>query len=189
MFPSATIAISLLNRLLEKEGWGRQRLQSFCGQTALIEAGPIRLAMTVDDSGLLRKASPEEPPAVTISFDGEVPVKLLTDPASLLANARLTGAANFAETLSFVFRNLRWDYEADLATVVGDIPAHRLTKLISHGLDWHRSAIRRISSNISEYANEESELIVSGRVFLAFGHEVDCLRDDVARLEKRISKL
>lgn len=189
MFPSTTIAISLLNRLLEREEWGRQRLQSFCGQTALIEAGPIQLAMTVEDSGLLRRALPEELPTVTISFGTEAPVKLLTDPAGLLATARLTGAANFAETLAFVFRNLRWDYEADLATVVGDIPAHRLTRLISQGFDWHRSAVRRIGSNIAEYANEESELIVSGRSLLAFGHEVDCLRDDVARLEKRISKL
>lgn len=189
MFPSTTIAISLLNHLLEREEWARKRLQSYCGQTALIEGGPIQLAMTVDDSGLLRKALPEELPTVTISFGSDAQVKLLTDPASLLATARLTGAANFAETLAFVFRNLRWDYEADLAAVVGDIPAHRLTRLISQGLDWHRSAVRRISSNIAEYATEESELTISGPALLAFGHGVDCLRDDVARLEKRISKL
>lgn len=189
MFPSATTVISLLNRLLEREEWGRQRLQPFCGQTAVIEGGPIQLAMTVDNFGLLRKALSEELPTVTITFGSEAPVKLLTDPASLLSTARLAGAANFAETLAFVFRNLRWDYEADLAAVVGDIPAHRLTRLISHGLDWHRSAVRRISSNIAEYANEESELIVSGSTLHAFAHEVDCLRDDLARLEKRISKL
>ena len=79
MFPSATTVISLLNRLLEREEWGRQRLQPFGGQTAVIEGGPIQLAMTVDNSGLLRKALPEELPTVTISFGSEAPVKLLTD--------------------------------------------------------------------------------------------------------------
>lgn len=185
----AAIILNLLNCLLEREDWGRQRLQSFYGQTALIEGGPIHLAMTVDNSGLLRMALPDEGPTVTISFGPQAPIKLLTDPAGLFASARLTGAANFAETLAFVFRNLRWDYEADIAALVGDIPAHRLARLISHGVNWHHSAAHRLNSNLTEYLTEESVLVTPARDLLTFGHDIDCLRDDLARLEKRLSKL
>lgn len=185
----AAIILTLLNRLLERESRGRQRLQSFRGQTALIEGGPIDLAMTVDDSGLLRMALPDEAPTVTISFGPQAPIKLLTDPDGLFASARLTGAANFAETLAFVFRNLRWDYEADIAVLLGDIPAHRLTSLISQGFNWHRTTVQRLRSNLAEYLTEESAQITPTRELLTFGHNVDCLRDDLARLEKRISRL
>ncbi len=97
MLPPGTIVVPLLNHLLEREDWARQRLRPFSGQTAQIEGGPINLVMTVDDTGLFRAAKPEEAPTVTISFGPEAPVKLLTEPAALFASARLSGAANFAE--------------------------------------------------------------------------------------------
>ena len=189
MLAPGTIVVPLLNHLLERDDWARQRLHPFSGQTAQIEGGPINLVMTVDDTGLFRAAKPEEAPTVTISFGPEAPVKLLTEPAALFASARLSGAANFAETLAFVFRNLRWDYEADLAGVIGDIPAHRLARLLADGVNWHRSATQRLGSNVGEYATEESGLVTSARDLLNFGNEIDRLRDDLARLEKRVSKL
>jgi ubiquinone biosynthesis protein UbiJ len=189
MLAPATVVIPLLNHLLEREDWARQRLQAFSGQTAQIEGGPIQLVMTVDDTGIFRAATLKEVPTVTISFGAEAPIKLLTEPASLFASARLTGAANFAETLAFVFRNLRWDYEADLAGVIGDIPARRLARLLADGVNWHRSAAQRAGANIAEYATEESALVTPGRDLVSFANEVDRLRDDLARLEKRVSRL
>lgn len=189
MLAPATAVIPLLNHLLEREDWARQRLQPFSGQTAQIEGGPIQLVMTVDDTGIFRAATLKEVPTVTISFGAEAPVKLLTEPASLFASARLTGAANFAETLAFVFRNLRWDYEADLAGVIGDIPARRLARLLADGVNWHRSAVQRVGANVAEYATEESALVTPSRDLVSFANEVDRLRDDLARLEKRVSRL
>ena len=189
MLAPATAVIPLLNHLLEREDWARQRLRPFSGQTAQIEGGPIQLVMTVDDTGIFRAATLKEVPTVTISFGAEAPVKLLTEPASLFASARLTGAANFAETLAFVFRNLRWDYEADLAGVIGDIPARRLVRLLADGVNWHRSAAQRVGANVAEYATEESALVTPSRDLVSFADEVDRLRDDLARLEKRVSRL
>ncbi len=189
MLAPSAIVLPLLNHLLSGEEWARLRLQPFRGQTALIEGGPIRLAMTVDDSGLFRTATREEAAAVTISFGPEAPVKLLTEPAGLFASARLSGAANFAETLAFVFRNLRWDYEGDLAGVIGDIPARRLARLLVDGINWHRSSVQRLGENFAEYVTEESLLLATARDLLRFAEEVDRLRDDLARLEKRVARL
>lgn len=189
MLAPGTIILPLLNHLLSGEDWARLRLQPFGGQTARIEGGPIRLAITVDDAGLFRAATPEATAAVTISFGPEAPVKLLTEPGSLFASARLSGTANFAETLAFVFRNLRWDYEGDLAGVIGDIPARRLARLLAEGINWHRSSVQRLGANFGEYATEESLLLAPARDLLRFAEEVDRLRDDLARLEKRVARL
>jgi ubiquinone biosynthesis accessory factor UbiJ len=183
------LLVPVLNHLLAHEDWARQRLGPYAGQTFRIEGGPAPLPMTVTESGSLRPASTEESPSVTVAFPVDAPVRLLFDAAGVLASAKLTGAANFAETLAFVFRNLRWDYEADLAGVVGDIPAHRIARLLGEGLAWQRSMLQRLGSNLTEFATEESALVTRASEMDLFCGDVDRLRDDLARLEKRISRL
>jgi len=181
--------LPFLNHLLTQETWPRQRLLPFIGQSATIEGGPLRVTITVDQNGLFTVAAPEATPDVTISFASDATFKFLSDPGSAFAAARLTGAANFAEALAFVFRNLRWDYEGDLSSVIGDIPATRLTRFLSAGVDKTRSAIRRLGANLSEYATEDSRLLASSRDITQFCAAVDLLRDDLARFEKRVAKL
>lgn len=184
-----SLVVSLLNRLLEYEAWPRQRLLPYSGQTATIEGGPLHIALTVDDGGLFSLASPGCPSDVTISFGTDAPFKLLADPASVFTSARLTGAASFAEALGFVFRNLRWDYEGDIAGIIGDIPARRMARFFADGIAWHRSALGRLGANLKEYATDESALLTSGRDITQFCDAVDLLRDDLARLEKRLALL
>lgn len=181
--------LPFLNHLLTQETWPRQRLLPFIGQSATIEGSPLRVTITVDQNGLFTVAAPEATPDVTISFASDATFKFLSDPGSAFAAARLTGAANFAEALAFVFRNLRWDYEGDLSSVIGDIPATRLTRFLSAGVDQTRSAIRRLGANLSEYATEDSRLLASSRDITQFCAAVDLLRDDLARFEKRVAKL
>jgi ubiquinone biosynthesis accessory factor UbiJ len=184
-----TLMLPFLNRLLEHEDWPRQRLSPFIGQTARIEGGPLKLALTVNENGLFSLAAQDSSPEVIISFGADAPFKLFADPGSVFTSARLSGAANFAETLAFVFRNLRWDYEGYLAGFFGDIPGRRLARLLANGAHWHRSAVQRLGTNVSEYVTEESQLLTPGREIAQFCASVDHLRDDLARLEKRLARL
>ena len=181
--------VPLLNHLLARENWARERLLPFAGQVACIEGLPFPLTMTVSDTGIFRSAGADAEAAVTIALPADAPFRLLNDPSSIFGAARLSGAANFAETLAFVFRNLRWDYEADLAAVIGDIPAHRLAKTLADGVAWQRSAAERLGRNAAEFATEEAGLVTPARDLAQFARAVDQLRDDLARLEKRVSRL
>ena len=183
------IFVPLLNHLLKQEDWARQRLKSYSAQTARIEGGPVQVTMTVDELGTFRPGKPDEIAAVTITLPSDAPFRMFSDPASIFGAARIIGSASFAETLAFVFRNLRWDYEADLAGIIGDIPARRVSRLLGEGAAWQRSAARKLGLNAAEFATEESGLVTSARDLTRFGQDVDQLRDDAARLEKRISKL
>ena len=185
----ADLFVPLLNHLLEHEAWARQRLIPFQGQTACIEGAPVQLTLTVDERGTFRPGKPDETVAVTISLPSDTPFKLLSDPSGVFSGARITGAANFAEALAFVFRNLRWDYEADMAEIIGDILAHRIARLLTESASWHRSAALRLGLNAAEFATEESGLVASAQDLARFARDVDQVRDDTARLEKRISKL
>jgi ubiquinone biosynthesis accessory factor UbiJ len=183
------LALPVLNHVLAASDWARVRLRPFTGQGFRIDGGPWPLALEVVDDGFLAEAAPASMPAVTISLGDGVIGDLLSNPQRAFASARLSGAANFAETLAFVFRNLRWDYEADLASIVGDIPARRLAGLLASGLEQQRKALANLGANVAEYLTEEGRMVTPQRDVRAFATGVDSLRDDVARLEKRIAAL
>jgi ubiquinone biosynthesis protein UbiJ len=116
-------------------------------------------------------------------------VRALVDRSKLFSSVKLGGSVDVAETLAFVFRNLKWDAEADLAAVIGDIPAHRLVKIGQSLAGSLQDAARNTAENIREYAVEESAMLIAPSDIRAFGEAVNRLRDDVARLEKRLAQL
>ncbi len=183
------LLVAALNHLLTGESWARERLRPFAGSGVRIDGGPLTLLLRIDTHGLLAPAATDMPAAVTLTLPADAPLRLLLDRASLFAGVRLAGAADLAEALAFVFRNLRWDVEADLAQLVGDIPARRLTLLGGRLAAGAGEGMRRLAANAGEYASAESGLLAGKESIAAFAAEVDALRDDLARLEKRIQRL
>jgi ubiquinone biosynthesis protein UbiJ len=188
--PAVTdLVVTVVNHLLATEDWARQRLVAFAGQSFRIEAGSLRLDLSIADEGWIAPAPMAEDPLVEIRFTHEALTEILADPARAFSAAQLSGSAQFAEALAFVFRNLRWDYEADLARLFGDIAAHRLAGGLRDGLSWQRETLARIGANAAEFVTEEASIVTPRRDVSRFGADVDALRDDLARLEKRIARL
>lgn len=178
-----------LNHLLRNEAWARERLRPHSGARVLIEASPFKLHLLIDEHGLLAAGERDQAPDVTLTLPADAPLRFMFDRSSLFSSVKLAGAADVAESLAFVFRNLRWDIEGDLAGVVGDIPARRISLLGARlGKELQESA-RKLGANIVEYTTEDSSLLAAGRDIESFGRAVDTLRDDFARLEQRIKRL
>lgn len=184
-------AISALNHLLSGETWARERLRAFAGQHARLQAGPVRLELLVDGEGYFRRpeAGHDVSPAVTIELPSDAPLRFVTDRNSIFAAARISGTADFAETLGFVFRNLRWDVEEDLSKVVGDVIAYRMVRAGEALMGWQKQAARNLAANTVEYLSEESGLIVPKREAVRFAGDLAELAEALERLEKRVSKL
>jgi len=189
IFQPERIVVPALNHLLGAESWASERLRPFVGQALRIEGGPLALSLIVDQHGFFALPEAAVEPAVSISLPADTPWRLLTDQSSIFAAARLSGAADFAETLGFVFRNLRWDAEGDLARLVGDIPARRLSMLGRRFVAWQASARQNLLANVAEYATEESALVVPARELQAFAAGVAGVSEDLVSLERRLKKL
>lgn len=185
----ASVLVGALNHLLAGAGWATERLRPFAGQTARIGCGPLNFDLTVTGQGDFHAGQAEGVPVVEIILPVDTPLRYFADPASVFAAARISGPADFAEVLAFVFRNLRWDAEADLARVIGDIPAYRLAKLARSTLAAQKEAARRLVANGAEYMVEEKAVLLSKAEFSAWATSVDRLRDDMERLDKRLKRL
>jgi hypothetical protein len=91
-----------------------------------------------------------------------------------------------AQEISFIARNLDWDFEEDLSQAVGDIAAHRIAggaRAVAHG---PRDAALRVAQGATEYWTEESPLIASRVKVEDFVARGLAAARRLERLEKRI---
>lgn len=184
----ASSAIAGLNHLLADAPWARERLAPFTGRVAVLRLKPLEVALGVDEDGYFNEAATTEP---DVSLDlplASLP-KALGGVDALMADIRISGNADFADALGFVLRQLRWDGEEALARLVGDIVAHRAVSTAREVAAWHRNTARNVVENLVEYFGEEQPLVVKKAALEDLAGDTAALRDDLARLEKRLKKL
>lgn len=182
--------VAAVNHVLARSPWARERLQPFAGQQFRIDASPFTLDASVSIDGVLASASETAEPDVILCLPlAEAPTVLSGGMDRLMNRVRISGNAEFAEALGFVFRNLSWDVEEDLSRVVGDIPAHRFVSGARALGSMQARAFEGLSGNLAEYLTEESGMIAARSEVEDFRDDVTRLRDAVARLDKRISRL
>lgn len=183
-------ALAAINHVLGQADWAREKLAAFAGRSARVVMPPFDANIVVLDNGYLSSPADDQTQAdVTINLPASSPLLLLQGLPTLMRAVKLSGSVDFAEALSFVIRNLKWDVEEDLSKVVGDIAAHRLVDGAKRFGTWNASAAQNLAGNFAEYFTEEQPLIAQSAAIADFSREVDRLRDDVARLEKRVARL
>ena len=181
-------AVAGLNHLLADAAWARQRLAPFAGRTAVFLVRPVEIGVGIDNEGYFTEAVTAEPD-VSLELPLASLPKAIGGVDALMADIRISGNADFADALGFVLRKLRWDGEEALARVVGDIAAHRAVGLARGVVDWQRSTAQRVVENLAEYFSEEQPMVVKHAALEALSGETTALRDDLARLDKRLRKL
>lgn len=178
-------AVAVLNRMLGREAWAREKLAPFAGRVVRLEALPFSMQWAVADGGTL-KASDDGEPSVTIGLAvSSLPFALL-DPQAATKDVRLQGDAEFAQALSFVLQNLRPEPEEELSRFIGDAAAMRVVGLVRLSASHWRQLAERMLENAANYVVTENPMVVGRDEVAAFVQDVARLRDDVARLEKRI---
>ncbi len=178
-----------INHILRATPRAMTRLQRFAGKTLAFKSGPFHLRLTVLASGEVDVSSAESIPDVTVTAPPILLPRLAASDEAAFKQAVFEGDAEFAAEIAFLARHLEWDVEEDLSKVVGDIAAHRIVSSANSLRQWRKDATARLGENFREYLTEERPALVPRRDMQEFLHEVDAVRDDVARLEKRLARL
>jgi len=183
--PAAT---AFINHLLRGAGWARDALKPFAGRTARFEVAPFALSLTVLENGETAPAAAAVEPAATIRLTPGLLLRLSARDETAWREIEVAGDAEFIAALNQVARNLRWDVEEDLSRVFGDVAAHRMAQSGRALQRWGEQAVENTGRSFAEYWTEEQPLIASRHDLDGFNRAVDQLRDDVARLEKRLEQ-
>jgi len=183
-------AIAGLNHLLSRQPLAAERLRPFAGQGVEIRCLPFPdLRLTILESGLLDRARGGTASALVVKLKpGALPLLLARDEGAR-GRIEIEGSADLASAVDTLLRTLVWDIEEDLSAVFGDVVAHRLASGGKALAAWQREAMLRLAENLAEYWVEEQPLLVRPADAEKFASEVEALRDETARLEKRIERL
>lgn len=144
-------------------------------------------------NGLLQAVSNPTEPTLILHVSAKALSDLVGSNGSLREQAfkavKITGDADLAQLIGRLAGQVRWEYEEDLAQLVGDAPAHLAVQQGKKFVSASRAAGADLMGNVIEYVTEENPLILNQRDFMMRKIELNALRDTVDRLEKRIQLL
>ncbi len=202
-----TPAIAFINHVLTQQTWARDQLKPYAGRSVRVQALPLDLKLTITPEGLVaagvqassvengshqgpQGSSPNQLRAdVTLSVPFSATPLFALDQERAMKEVRIEGDAEFAQTLSHLARELRWDAEEDLSRVTGDIAAHKLMQGLRAFQAYAKDASQRFTETGAAFLIDEDPVLVRQSMAEGFARDVSTLRDDAARLEKRLELL
>lgn len=104
-------------------------------------------------------------------------------------DVRLSGDLALLETLRDALRRLDIDWEDLLSRYLGDVTAHEVGRAARAFFAWGDHMRRTLLADGGEFLVEELKISPPRYQLEDFAAEVDRLRDDVDRLEKRVARL
>lgn len=186
---SAQAFAATFNHLLQTQPWSRERLQRHAGKTIRINLPPLLLLLAIDHEGMVAAAEPGAEADATLGVSPLALFHVLASSPLPQELVHTAGDAGLAVDFGNVMQNLRWDAEEDLSKIFGDILGHRMARTGAELFAAHKRAAENLLGNLTEYWTEERPLLAKRSAVEGFIREVDAVRDDVERLEKRISRL
>lgn len=205
--PAPTRMLTLVvNAMLDREPWARDRLATHAGQCVRVIAAGQPVALRIETDGKVASADPDTVADVTLTLDlSRISLTSLirADAAGRAAAiTRLThiqGDAALARTVSELAEHLRWDVEAELASHVGDIAAHRIVDGARGLTGALRHQVTSLADNVIDYLTQEQPALVAKQArddwarratdtvgqLDALGARMDALAARLERLQQR----
>jgi ubiquinone biosynthesis protein UbiJ len=201
MFPGPTLLAAItaiieraLNHALELDPAGQQALlRALEGPVQFRITDPISLTCSLHRAGnrVQVRSQPVEAPALEISGRPLAFAALATGDNRVFTDSRLevAGDTNLAHQFQRALDQLNPDWEAAMATHIGDVPAHFIGKRIRNAVSWSRQAFSTLNANIEEYVHEESRALPGRRELEATFEDIDSLSLRTERLEARVNQI
>ena len=189
-----TLLVRGINHVLRREEWALRELKQHQGKV-------IRLVLPVSETWIQISAIGEidlaraeiESAHLTLEISNESLMRVGESTGSMqervVKAVNIAGDAELAQLIAKLAKQLRWEYEEDLAQIIGDAPAHFVVSQAKRFHELTQKAILDLQENMIEYLSEEKKVLVNQRDFQRHKNDLQEIRDGVGRLEKRIALL
>lgn len=119
--------VLLLNHVLMQEPQATERLVRQKGRSVLVQWQQFYFKVLITPAGLLDLAPSGGRSELVLTLTQSSPLALFQDWVQGAKPAvRVEGDVQLAADVNWLTDHVRWDVEADLARIVGDVPAHML---------------------------------------------------------------
>lgn len=112
------------------------------------------------------------------------------DAPSTLINGGISIRGDSAPLLQLlsILHRLEIDWEASLARLIGDIPAHEIGRAVRNGLAWGKQAVSSIGRQAEEFLHEEARLVPPEAEMQGLFKNIQQLNLAVDRFEARLER-
>lgn len=183
------LATRFLQHLTNQNNWSREHLIDFAGKVVQLDVALMKTNLLILEDGSLAIAGDTAVPDATIHLPPSLALRLLAKDEAAKTQIKIDGDTHLATELSKVLQLMRWDIEEDLSHVVGDIAAHKIGATSHNIVQEAKQQSIHLAEMLTEYWQEEKNVLAKKRHVEQFNTAVDTLRGDVVRFEKRLEKL
>lgn len=169
------------------------RFEELQGKVILLEVAlegePLRLYVLPSPDAVRLQRECDALPDVTISGPPSVFLNALFRGPTVSDVLTIRGDIELGQRFQRIVSRLKPDWEEGMARVIGDIPAHQFARLARSFAEWGRQSLRTLGLDATEYLQEEAFVLAKRERLQQFLRDVDRLRADADRLEKRVARL
>jgi len=183
------LSTRFLQHLLTQNSWANALLQPYAGKAVQFDIASIKANIIILEDGGLGMAGETNIADATVCISASLLLRLIAQDEAAKVQIVISGDTHLATEFAKVLSNMRWDYEDDLSKLVGDVSALKISQFGRDAATGIKRNSIQLAEMLSEYWQEEKPLIAKNRLVEKFNTEVDTLRADVARFEKRLTKL
>ena len=187
-------AEKIINSALEYDPATQRQIAALEGKLLLVESTlpPLSVAIEATTNGIMLHSNWQDSADTTVSGSLIAMLSLAASSDQHISFAgtgiSVTGDLGFLIEINKLMRNLDVDWEAALASIIGDIPAHIMADTVRSSASVARDASRRAKSAAAEIAQEELRATPSATEYTDFTQRVRHISTEVERAAARINK-
>ena len=185
----AQLATRFLQHITHQNSWAKPHLMPFAGQVITFDFSLLRMSLIILEDGSLATSPYNALPNATVFIPPSLAMRLVSGDAHAKTLIKVDGDVHVATEVSKVLQQMRWDIEEDISHITGDIAAYKIGEVTQSMFAQAKKQTTQLADMMTEYWQEEKPVIAKKRHVEQFNTEVDTLRNDVDRFEKKIEKL
>lgn len=188
-------AEKIINAALVHDPASAERLRALEGKVMLVDSSmpPLRIAVEPSATGLMLHSNWQDDADVTVTGTLVSLTAMAINAGEMVSlsgtGVNVSGNLEVLRQLNHIMAELDIDWEAALAELIGDVPAHLLGETIRNSDEFRSHALKRAQTALAEVSQEELRLAPSANEYQGFVQSVRHLSTDVDRLVARANKL
>lgn len=191
--PALLVLETLINRCLSKDLQTLARLQELEGKVIKLDITDWHLCFFIipKHNGIECHKNIHTKPNTIISgsLQNLFKVGIAQDKHQAIKQHKIqfSGDAHTGIAMQQILSNLDIDWEAHMADIVGDTPAHLLGTGLKKAFNFGKAMMRSLQRNTNEYIHHETKLCPTPIELTHFYKAIHTLRNDVERLEAKVN--
>ena len=183
------ITTRFLQHICSQNQWSKPYLTPFAGKVIQFNFVLAKANLLILEDGSLAIGGETASPEASIHLPPSLALRIVAGDEAAKMQIKVDGDTHLATEFSKVLQHMHWHIEEDLSHFVGDIAANKIGSSTKKILSSAKQQTIDAAEMLSEYWQEEKNILAKKRHVEQFNANVDALVSDVARFEKRLQKL